>query len=79
MCIRDSITATVNGALRQEGDLSQMIWPVADIIAHLSRWFELAPGDIIFTGTPAGVGGLARGDVVAAAIAGVGALSLAIR
>lgn len=73
------ITAAVNGTIRQDGDLGEMIWDVGAIIAHLSRWFALAPGDLIFTGTPAGVGGIARGDHVEAHIAGVGALRLAVR
>jgi fumarylpyruvate hydrolase len=73
------LTATVNGAPRQDGDIADMIWSVPEIIAHLSRWFVLAPGDLIFTGTPAGVGGLERGDVVTATIEGVGTLDVAIR
>jgi len=73
------LTASVNGAPRQDGDIAEMIWSVPEIIAHLSRWFVLAPGDLIFTGTPAGVGGLERGDVVTATIAGVGTLDVAIR
>ncbi len=52
----------VNGELRQDGDLSQMIWSVPEIIAELSTWFELAAGDLVFTGTPAGVGPLRPGD-----------------
>jgi fumarylpyruvate hydrolase len=73
------LTAAVNGEARQDGDLADMIWSVPEIIAHLSRWFVLAPGDLVFTGTPAGVGGLARGDRVAATIEGVGTLDVAIR
>lgn len=72
------LTATVNGAPRQAGDLADMIWSVPEIIAHLSRWFVLAPGDLIFTGTPAGVGELQRGDVVVGAIEGLGALQVRI-
>lgn len=72
------LTATVNGAPRQDGDLADMIWSVPEIIAHLSRWFVLAPGDLIFTGTPAGVGELQRGDVVIGAIEGLGALEVRI-
>jgi len=52
----------VNGEVRQDGNLSQMIWPVPDIIAYLSRLYALQPGDLIFTGTPAGVGSIQRGD-----------------
>lgn len=56
------IRGLLNGTVRQQALLSDMIRPVADIIAHLSRLVALAPGDLIFTGTPAGVGALARGD-----------------
>lgn len=56
------IRCTVDGRETQSARLSDMIWPVADIIAHLSRFVELKPGDLIFTGTPAGVGPLSRGQ-----------------
>ena len=56
------IRCLVDGDVRQDADLSEMIWPVADIIAHLSRLVELQPGDLIFTGTPAGVGAIAKGQ-----------------
>ena len=48
--------------MRQHGDLSEMIWSVPEIIAELSTYFELRPGDLVFTGTPAGVGRVVRGD-----------------
>ena len=64
----------VNGKLRQQGDLSDMIWKVPEIIAELSTWFELHPGDLIFTGTPAGVGPLVPGDRVRGGVDGVGVL-----
>ena len=57
-----AIRCLVNGVVRQEAKLSDMIWPVPGIIAHLSRLVALAPGDLIMTGTPAGVGALTRGD-----------------
>jgi fumarylpyruvate hydrolase len=57
-----AIRGLVNGVVRQEARLSDMIWPVADVIAHLSRLVVLAPGDLIYTGTPAGVGALVTGD-----------------
>ena len=57
-----SITLKVNGELRQEGDLNQMIWKVPEMISYLSEYFELAPGDVILTGTPAGVGPVQKGD-----------------
>ena len=66
-----AIALTVNGTVRQTGDLSQMVWDVAEIIAVLSTYVELKPGDLIFTGTPAGVGPIHRGDTVRASIAGV--------
>ncbi len=65
------IRCTVDGQLRQQAQLSDMIWPVADVIAHLSRLVTLAPGDLIFTGTPAGVGGLARGTTCRVEIDGL--------
>jgi fumarylpyruvate hydrolase len=59
-----SISLSVNGQLRQSGDLQDMIWSVAEIIVALSTFVELAPGDLIFTGTPSGVGPIRRGDTV---------------
>ena len=59
---RGAIWIEVNGTMRQHGDLSEMIWSVPEIIAELSTYFELRPGDLIFTGTPAGVGRVVRGD-----------------
>jgi fumarylpyruvate hydrolase len=70
------ITLDVNGTLRQRGDLSQMIWSVPEIIAHLSGLFELRAGDLIYTGTPAGVGPVQHGDVLKGSIAGVGTLTI---
>ena len=68
------ITLHVNGALRQEGDLAQMIWKTPEIIRYLSQYFELAAGDVILTGTPAGVAPVARGDVMEGKVAGLGTL-----
>jgi fumarylpyruvate hydrolase len=68
------IRLAVNGDTRQDGDLAQMIWSTPEIIAHLSRLFALAPGDLIFTGTPAGVGLVERGDVLEGEVEGVGRL-----
>jgi fumarylpyruvate hydrolase len=68
------IWLTVNGELRQAGDLSAMLWKVAEIIANLSTLVRLEAGDLIYTGTPAGVGPLLRDDVLAAGIDGVGTL-----
>ena len=64
----------VNGHLRQQGDLSDMMWKVAEIIANLSTMLRLEAGDLIYTGTPAGVGPLVRGDVLSGGVAGVGEL-----
>lgn len=65
------IELSVDGQNRQRGDLAEMIWPVAAIIATLSRYFTLQPGDLVFTGTPEGVGPLAPGAVVACHIEGI--------
>ena len=65
------IKLTVNDAEKQRGNLSQMIWPVPDILATLSSYVTLAPGDLVFTGTPSGVGPLVRGDKVAVMVEGV--------
>ncbi len=67
-----SILLKVNGEVRQDGNLADQIWPVPDIIAALSRLVALQPGDLIFTGTPDGVGAVVRGDVLEGEIAGVG-------
>jgi fumarylpyruvate hydrolase len=66
-----AITLTVNGAVRQAGDLREMIWSVADIIAFLSTYVAVAAGDLIFTGTPSGVGPIERGQTVRGTIAGI--------
>ena len=68
------IWLTVNGQTRQDGDLAAMSWKVADIIANLSTMVRLEAGDLIYTGTPAGVGPLLPGDVLEAGVDGVGTL-----
>jgi fumarylpyruvate hydrolase len=68
---RGSIALTVDGEVRQSGDLQDMIWGVADILAHLSAYVALAAGDLIFTGTPAGVGPIRPGQRVRGTLAGV--------
>lgn len=73
-----SIVLDVNGKRVQSGDLQQMIWKVPEIIAHLSRLFRLEAGDLIFTGTPSGVGPVQRGDLLEGAIEGVGSLTLTV-
>jgi fumarylpyruvate hydrolase len=70
-----SISLSVNGETRQQGDLNELIWPVADVIAIISHSVALAPGDLIFTGTPAGVGALQPGDRVQAQVEGVGSIA----
>jgi len=72
------IALRVNGAVRQQASISYMIWNVAEIIAQASKLWRLAPGDLIFTGTPEGVGPLARGDAVEAEIEAVGQLKFTI-
>jgi len=72
------IRLAVNGAERQRATLADLIWPVPDLIAMLSRSVTLRAGDLIFTGTPAGVGPLQRGDVVDASVAGIGHISLTV-
>jgi fumarylpyruvate hydrolase len=69
-----AIWLRVNGELRQEGDLAQQIWKVPETIAYLSTLVELRPGDLIMTGTPAGVGRVMRGDRLEAHIDGLGEL-----
>lgn len=68
----------VNGERKQTGDLSSMIWSIPEIIAHLSQLFELKAGDVIFTGTPSGVGPVNRGDVLEGEVQGVGKLKLRV-
>jgi fumarylpyruvate hydrolase len=73
------ITLKVNGNLKQDGDLNQLIWKIPEMISYLSDYFELKAGDVIMTGTPAGVGAVVRGDVMEGAIAGLGTLKVAVR
>jgi fumarylpyruvate hydrolase len=75
---KGAITLAVNDVERQRGDLAQMIWNVPEIIANLSASYRLMPGDLIMTGTPAGVGALAPGDRVLGRIEGVGELAVTI-
>jgi len=73
-----AIWLEVNGERRQEGDLAQMIWTLPEVIAHLSGLFVLAPGDVIFTGTPAGVGPTRPGDRLHGAVEGVAELDVEV-
>lgn len=72
------IELTINGTVRQTGDINEMIWSVPEVIAHLSHYYHLGPGDLIFTGTPEGVGPVTAGDRLHGTIEGVGALDVAI-
>ncbi len=74
-----AITLHVNGALRQSGDLADQVWSLAEIIADLSTLYRLEPGDVIFTGTPSGVGPVVAGDTLVGAIEGIGTLNVRLR
>lgn len=69
-----ALTLEVNGLVRQQSDIAQMIFSVPETLARLSRLFELKAGDLVFTGTPAGVGPLVRGDAFLARLAGIAEL-----
>lgn len=73
-----AISLSVNGEPRQRGDIADMIWSPVEIVQHLSALFRLEPGDLVYTGTPAGVGPLKPGDQVLAEIAGLGEHSFSI-
>lgn len=73
-----TITLTVNGDTRQEGDLNQMIWKVPEMISYLSDYFELAAGDVILTGTPSGVGPVERGDKMIVTVDGLPSLEVMV-
>jgi fumarylpyruvate hydrolase len=75
---KGSIRLDVNGEVRQDGDLAQMIWKTPEVIAYLSGLFTLASGDLIFTGTPKGVGAVRRGDRLEGRIEGVGELRIEV-
>jgi fumarylpyruvate hydrolase len=73
-----AITLKVNGELRQEGDLNQLIWKVPEMISYLSEYFDLAAGDVIMSGTPSGVGPVVRGDTMEVAIHGLGSMTVKV-
>lgn len=75
---RGAVVLEVNGEVKQKGDLAELIWKVPEMIAYLSTLFELKAGDLIFTGTPAGVGPVRKGDVLKGSVAGVGTIALRI-
>ena len=75
---RGRISLSVNGDLKQEGDLGQMIWKVAEQIAYLSRFYDIAAGDVIMSGTPSGVGPVAKGDEILCELEGVASLNVKV-
>ena len=75
---KGAITLAVNGTEKQRGDLSDMIWSVPEVVANLSQFYHLQAGDLIYTGTPDGVGPVVNGDVITGHIEGLGDLSLTI-
>jgi len=75
---RAEIRLTVNGEARQSGHIAQMIWNLAEVISHLSRAWALQPGDLVFTGTPAGVGAVVRGDVLEGSVTGLAPLRVRV-
>lgn len=72
------IELKVNNEVRQEGDLNQMIWKVPEMISFLSDYFTLAAGDVILSGTPAGVGSVSRGEVMEVSIEGLGSMRVPV-
>jgi len=75
---KGTLEMSVNGKLRQKSDLDKLIWSVPELIADLSKFYHLQPGDLIFTGTPAGVGPLVSGDRIEGRIDGVGEIALQV-
>jgi fumarylpyruvate hydrolase len=73
-----AVTLKVNAEIRQQGDLNQLIWKVPEMISYLSGLFTLQPGDIIMTGTPAGVGAVVRGDVLEGFVEGIGKIEVVV-
>jgi fumarylpyruvate hydrolase len=75
---KGAVTLKVNGAVKQQGNLDQLIWKVPEMIAYLSGLFELKAGDLIYSGTPAGVGPVKKGDKLLGTIEGVGELRITV-
>lgn len=75
---KGAITLAVNGVEKQRGDLADMIWSQAEIVSNLSHLYHLHPGDLIYTGTPAGVGAVVPGDVLVGRIEGLGEIQLTV-
>ncbi len=76
--LQGAITLAINGQVKQKGDLRELIWSVNETIEQLSAAWTLQPGDLIFTGTPAGVGAVVRGDLMEGAVAGLGTLKVRV-
>lgn len=72
------LVMSVNGSVRQKPDLAKSIWSIPELIADLSKFYHLRPGDLIFTGTPEGVGPLQPGDRIDGQVEGVGTTALAV-
>ena len=75
---KGELALKVNGKLRQKSDLSKLVWNIRELIADLSKFYHLLPGDLIFTGTPEGVGPVLPGDRIEGAVEGVGQISLTV-
>ena len=75
---RGLVELKVNGKVRQTGDLGQMIWKVPEMISYLSGLFELKAGDLIYSGTPAGVGPVKKGDTMEGGVEGIGEISIKV-
>lgn len=73
-----AVTLEVNGEIRQRGDVSDMIWSIPEVIAHLSQYYHLQPGDLIYTGTPDGVSPVLPGDRLLGRVEGVGEIDVTI-
>lgn len=76
--LKGAIELRVNGETRQSADIADMTWDLPHVIAELSKYFELFPGDLIFTGTPAGVSAVVQGDLLEGSIAGIGTVTVRI-
>jgi fumarylpyruvate hydrolase len=75
---KGAVTLKVNGAVKQKGDLDQLIWKVPEMISYLSGLFELKAGDLIYSGTPAGVGPVVRGDEMLGTVDGIGEIKIKV-
>jgi fumarylpyruvate hydrolase len=73
-----AISLEVNNVVRQSSDVSKLIWNIGEIIEHLSALWELAPGDLIYSGTPEGVAAVVRGDLMVGRVAGLGELRVRV-